>query len=177
MHGRDDTGSPFFIGNAEQHTERFAQCLAMLCTHQVLTSIPIAGIVTVFFHPEPVVDGLLQGFRLLGILLGILLVAQCGSHVGSHLQHTIEGSIRAQTFGQIDVRRLCPCGITLFAPVDERAFASIETGLRIIDHHIVTFQTLHDDRICFLQPLHITGSQIDVPSRKCPHHSIRRAWP
>jgi len=171
-HRADDLGGTCFISDTEEYTERFAQGFAMLGTCLVLTTIQVTSVITFFLHPEVLVDGLLQRFSLLSILLDIFLVAQQGCHILQHVQHPIVSRIGAETFTQVDVCRLCPCGIALFAPVDERTFAAEQSCLRIIHHHEIAFQTTCDNGISLLHPFHVARSEVDVPCSQRPHHTV-----
>ena len=157
--------------------ERFSKSLATTGLDQTVPSIKETAIIALVRQPEIIIDCLTKVCRPATILLCHGFFAQFPGHRCHRLEHLRIHHVGTEALRHVYISGLHPQRITLLTPVDERTFSSIQACLGIIQSMMIAFQALQHHGICFPEPLHITGRQIDLPRCYSPDDTVARTWP
>ena len=143
----------------------------------MVAAVEVDGIEAAVLHPEDVVHAFAQVFGPAVVLASPFGLTFEAADLGQDAQRTVVDGGGAHGLAPIDVGRLCPGGIFLFAPVEPRRLTVHQLGLSVVGHDVVILEGGHDDGEDAVEPLLVARHQIHLPGSQNPCGAVGRTGP
>ena len=165
------------VGHIPHYREGFSKGLGARVDDEIIASVEIHRVVSLFGYPEIFVDGILDSGCLLRGFAGHILVAENGRDFRKHSPCFIVNDGSGESLRLVYIGALHPAGMALLAPVDKRSFSAHESGFGAVDSLCIGLKRSADHGIYEFEPFPVAGHFIDFPSGDAPYLAVGRDGP